>query len=554
VSVSVGAATWTDLASNYNVGSPTYALQVVPGSVFNENINQAISGGGGGGGGGGGMPCGSSTNANPLVFHFDFPETTKTFDLTDIGQTGCVDPKFGIGETVGATSGSGLDGSASYTLSCQASTTGVHLPVTVWVDANKFSDLAGNLNEAIPPCTLTSDDLPPVVVVSSMDGVNNGETTHHRDPDRMTFGFIIEDCSDFSENSVHLDDCTDAEFSLDEEMSDPENLSYQFFVECTPTADTIQIDVIAGSFSDCAGNKNVEPGINTPFIMHFHDHPPSVTITGSAGPAPAPGHTWPPLPKVGECIPVSAAGISGVGQGANLVTFTFTLDAASTDFALEDVAAENCESPVFMEQGNSTTGAPANTAFVLTCKVAADVSATVPERVFTNEFGELNLPSHSGGGGGGGGDGGGGGGAGAGGAGSISVCLDSDPPGVTITSADGTDGEYWQGEKANVEEVAVHYEIRSTEPTGDLLKEDLTWQVNRPDGAIGVECASATLTAVSDSEYVATCNGRDGETITLEVPPSPQHSPPSPVHPLQSAWPTCRQAHDGGPRCCTACS
>ena len=465
VSVTVEPSTFTDLAGNANAQGDTYALKVVLGDKFSVAMQPSIAGTP--------IPCDSKVSGGPVVFTFTLSEPSANFGLGALITENCANPAFTGNSTV-------------FQLACDGSPAGAAPAIiAVTLPSGKFTDSAGNFNNPLDRCAITSDDQAPNVIISSPTSPNGGVASigdgcasnllemGQQKPKKVTFGFLVNECSDFRQDSITLQGCSDPEFTADADSSDTVNAVYQFWLECQPSAGKIAATVSPAAFLDCAGNKYVGQA-DVPNSYGF-----SMNVDASGQPQ---------FPSV----TISSPGIlNGGATNAGTFTFVFDLSAPSVDFTADSITKNNCNSPVFV-------GIPGteDQVYQLTCAASDSVSVEVPAHSWTSTQGDCNAFSAG-----------------------FSINQDLTLPEVTISSEDGMDMFYAQSCQ-NCNNVTVHFDIHLSEASATLDAADLVWQINHRATEPTYTCPGSTFSKVSDTEYVATCAGFDGDTVTIEVPPA----------------------------------
>ncbi len=301
VSVSVGAATFKDLAGWDNVASQVFSVQ-----ADLDAPTVAITG--------------------PAEGHDGAFDATITFseDVTGFEQG---DLTVGNG-SVTAFSGSG----SSYTATISPSAS--HETVTVDVVANAASDAAGNGNEAASQYSLqahsrgesTVDLVAPTVTIT-------GPTDTQGLPFEVTIEFS-EDVTGFVQGDVTVGNGSVTEFS-------GSGASYAATILPTTKDGTVTVDVAADAATDDAGNGNEA-------AAQF-----SVTVSS--------GTTTPG--RVNDGAAAAISGPTGMQASAFEVTITFTdagqgiitlpEEAAVTGFEQEDLTIANGEVTAFSGSGAS---------------------------------------------------------------------------------------------------------------------------------------------------------------------------------------------------------
>ena len=261
---------------------------------------------------------------------FTLSEASTNFSAADITASG---------GTLSSFAGSGTLYTATFTPAANSTTTAV-----IGVAAGTFTDATGNANTAAAPLTLTVDTVVPTIVLSSSkSSLALGETA--------TLTFTLSEAS----TNFALSDIGVTGGALSGFTGISSTVYNATFTPTTASTTTAVITVAAGTFTDAVGNANTAA---TPLNLSVNTVAPGLVITSN-------------LSTV------------AVGQTA---TLTFTLSAASTNFALGDIGVTGGALSGFTAS-NSTVY---NATFTPTANSTTTAVITVAAATFTDATGNAN--------------------------------------------------------------------------------------------------------------------------------------------------------------------
>ncbi|MFM7097570.1 MAG: beta strand repeat-containing protein, partial [Gemmataceae bacterium] len=230
---------------------------------------------------------------------------TLTFNLSEPSTDFTSADVTIAGGTLSAFTGSGTSYSATFTPATNSTT-----PASINVQANTFTDAAGNNNSPASQLSITIDTvIPNLVITSDKSSLKSGETAN------LTFT-LSESSTDFSSTDV-----TVAGGSLSAFTGSGTSYSATF-TPATNSTTPATINVLANTFTDGAGNNN---SAASQLSITIDTVIPTVVITSDKASLKA-------------------------GETANL---TFTLSESSTDFASADVTIAGGSLSAFTGSGTS---------------------------------------------------------------------------------------------------------------------------------------------------------------------------------------------------------
>ena len=286
---------------------------------------------------------------------------TFTFTLSEVAAAGS---SFAFADiTASSCSGSSISGTGPYTLVCAASTGN---DVSVQVAANKFTDAAGNGNEASSVFVVTSDTTAPTVSITASDVYGRIATNGYSRASTITWTFdLSEPAAQIAHSGGVAANAGDtfvlADVSTQTNCDNPVFVgsSLQYTLRCdAKSGSAITVGVAQGSgtngFKDAAGNYNAASSPTT-LVVNSDTTAPTVTITASDGSG-------------------KTNGQASIATGTTAITFSFALSeaaAAGSSFTIGDISMANCLS--------MSTLSGSGQAFTLTCGAndGKDVSARV---------------------------------------------------------------------------------------------------------------------------------------------------------------------------------
>eukprot|EP01052_Picozoa_sp_SAG31_P037053 SAG31_NODE_4717_length_3011_cov_1.616758_1_plen_873_part_01 len=411
VSAAVEPSSFTDLAGNANVQGEAFTLTVVLADKFVVAMQPTVAG----------IPVqcnGTSTSDGPIIFTFTLTEPSTNFGLASLVTENCFNPSFTGNSTI-------------FHLACDSSPASAPpLDIGVTLPSGRFTDGAGNGNQPLDRCVVTSDNQPPNVIISSPTARNGGFGSigdgckenllefGQQNVKKATFGFLVNECSNFSQQSIRLHGCSEPEFTSDTDTNDDDNAVYQFWVECVPSASKVSASVNSSSFADCAGNQ-YKANSTVPNTYGFN-----MNIDAAGNPQ------WPTVAIS------SPGGLNGGYSNADTFIFVFNLSASSADFSADTISKDNCNDAMFV-----VVPASENRLYQLTCAAAASITVAVAPHSWTSTEGDCNA-------------------AGA----EFTIHQDLVSPVATITSEDGMD-MYYARSCQNCNNVTIHFDIHLSEPT-----------------------------------------------------------------------------------------
>jgi hypothetical protein len=225
---------------------------------------------------------------------FTLSEDASNFSAADVLVTGGTLSNF---------TGSGKVYTATFTPAANSTS-----PASISVDAQTFSDGAGNANTAGAPINFAIDTVAPSVTIASSDSsLALGE--------RATLTFTLSEASsNFSASDVKVSGATLVNFR-------GSGTSYQAdLIPAANSAGNVQIGIDSGNFTDAAGNANSAA---------------SLTLVSD---------------QIAPTISISSDK-SGLGAGES-ATLTFTLSENASNFSASDVAVSGGTLSNFTGSGN----------------------------------------------------------------------------------------------------------------------------------------------------------------------------------------------------------
>jgi hypothetical protein len=218
------------------------------------------------------------------------------------------------------------------------------------VDANKFTDAAGNSNVAAPPFTFTFDNTPPTMTITSTN-VDTGSTTNNASIE-LTFT-PSKPITGFTKDDISFDNGTLSNFRAISATDYKATFT-------TQNQGVYTINVDANKFIDAAGNSNAAA---TPFTFTFDSVPTTMTITST-----------------------TAGVTSGSITNDATIALTFTSSKATNNFVLGDISVTNGTLTNFA--GIGTDGVIYTATFTPTGTGACTID--VAEGAFTDAAGNAN--------------------------------------------------------------------------------------------------------------------------------------------------------------------
>jgi hypothetical protein len=264
------------------------------------------------------------TNNSSILLTFTFSEGVTGFDATDVIVANATKGTFT------ATS------STIYTLAITPTAS----IMSASVAASSAVDPAGNGNLASTPWSITYDNSPPTVAITSdrdPGPTNNPSIT-------LTFTFS-EAVTGFDAADVSVTNATKGAFTA--------TSSTVYTLVITPTASSVSASVAANSAVDSASNGNLA---STPWSITYDNSAPTVAITSNRDPGPT---------------------------NNSAITLTFTFSEAVTDFDATDVTVNNASKGTF-------TATSATVYSLAITPTASAVSASVAANAATDASGNGN--------------------------------------------------------------------------------------------------------------------------------------------------------------------
>ena len=320
--INVDANRFTDAIGNNNTASNTFTFtfdSVPPTMIITSST----------------VENGLSTNNASLELIFTSSEPITGFTKDDIRfDNGTLSNFLAISATVYK---------ATFTLQNQ----GLY---AINVDANKFTDAAGNSNVAAPPFTFTFDNTPPTMTITSTN-VETGSTTNNASIE-LTFT-PSKPITGFTKDDISFDNGTLSNFRAISATDYKATFT-------TQNQGVYTINVDANKFIDAAGNSNAAA---TPFTFTFDSVPTTMTITSTT---------------------------TGVTSGSitndATIALTFTSSKATNNFVLGDISVTNGTLTNFA--GIGTDGVIYTATFTPTGTGACTID--VAEGAFTDAAGNAN--------------------------------------------------------------------------------------------------------------------------------------------------------------------
>ncbi len=261
-------------------------------------------------------------------------ETATDFTLSDVTATG---------GTLSAFNGSGKSYTMVFTPTDISTTNGV-----IVIAANKFTDAAGNVNTVSNRSTITIDTVKPTVTLTAPETkLGSGDTS--------TVTISLSESSE----SFSVEDITASGGSL----SAFSGSGTRYTVVFTPSNNSNNngsVTVVAGKFTDAAGNSNV--AASTAKIFTIDTAKPSITLSASS---------------------------TSLG-GSQTSTITMTLSEASTDFTVADITVSGGTLSSFAGSGTRY-----NVTFTPTGNSISGGRISVAAAGFTDEAGNANTDSNT---------------------------------------------------------------------------------------------------------------------------------------------------------------
>ena len=262
VNVSVASNSVQDLAANANTSGASA-------SVTFDTVAPTVTI----------TPNSGSTNANPIVFTFEFSEAVTGFTVIDVTVTN---------GTKGTLTAVDVD---TYTLNVTPTADGT---VTASIASSRFSDTAGNSNSGTTSASVTSDRSAPGLTITPNSGTTNAN------PITFTFQFT-ETVTGFDASDITIANGTKGTFTA------VDGDTYTLLV--TPTANgTVTASVGANAAQDALTNGNAAT---------------SASVTSDIS------------------VPTLAITPNGTTSNASTLTFTFQFSQTVTGFATGDVTVTN---------------------------------------------------------------------------------------------------------------------------------------------------------------------------------------------------------------------
>ncbi len=207
---------------------------------------------------------GTTTGDDPVTFTATFSEDVQNFELGDITVTGTANG--------GAPAADNLQAVNAHTYTFDVTRGSSDGTVTMSIGTGALTDLAGNLNEASAPVTVTIDTIPLTVSVSTTVGDNTNLATI---PFTATFNKNVD---------FELGDITVTGTANDGNPAASNLLGtgsvYTFDVARGSSDGTINVSIGAGALTDSAGNPNTTSNLVTVIIDTLV---PTVSVISSTG-------------------------------------------------------------------------------------------------------------------------------------------------------------------------------------------------------------------------------------------------------------------------------
>mgnify|MGYP006074963715 CR=1 FL=1 len=334
--INVGADTFTDYAGNNNTAANpfnwTYDGTAPTITISAEAAGIAIN-------------EGSMSNDSTLILTFVISEATTDFEVDDILVTGGVLSDF-VSSSFASTSGTIFNATLRPTSSGS---------ITIDINTNRFTDPVGNGNNASNQFNWVYDGIAPTIsllVTSGSDTISSGMTTN--DVNLLLTFTSSEEITSFDGEDIIVSGGIISNFNA---VS-----STLYIATVTPSdAGMINIDLLANSFFDLAGNGN--DSIST-FNWIYNNLGPSMTITA-----------------IDDNFTVLNGGTNNYSE----FLVNFTSSRPTINFSLEDVTVT----------GGTLTNFTSTSAFVysaiFTPSIDGVITIDVASNTFTDEKGKNNM-------------------------------------------------------------------------------------------------------------------------------------------------------------------
>ena len=316
-SINVAGGVFNDEAGNNNTAATefnwTYDNVIPTISISSETVSD-----------------GDITNNSEIALTFTISKPTSNFVLGDITVSNGSLSNF---------SGSGTTYTATFT-PLGAGTT------TIDVNANKFTDIAGNNNTAASQFNWTYDNVKPTMTISSST-VSDGSTTNNATIE-LTFTSSKE-TSDFADDIIVTSGGTLSNFA---------GSGTTYTATFTPTGPgATSIDVNANKFTDAIGNSNTAA---SQFNWTYDNVSPSITIS-------------------------SGTVLDGSTSNNSSITLSFTTSKATSNFGVNDITVTG---------GNLSDFSSVSSILYIAIFTPSGPGATtinVAENTFTDAFNNNNI-------------------------------------------------------------------------------------------------------------------------------------------------------------------